>query len=173
MKPAVDTAQTTWELEQLLVLVNAQGPLSILEIGVWEGGTLWHWLQHADTVTAIDDTMRNPGPGVWQTWADDAHTDLHLIQGKSQDPDVIVAAAKHARYDLLFIDGDHTYDSVKADWVNYWPMVAEGGLVAFHDITTRPEYGVSELWGEIKSDHCAVEIVDGSGRFNGIGVVWL
>lgn len=31
----------------------------------------------------------------------------------------------------LFIDGDHSYEGVKADWVNYAPFVVPGGYVVF------------------------------------------
>lgn len=35
--------------------------------------------------------------------------------------------------DLLFIDGDHTYEGVKADIGAWTPHVKKGGIVAFHD----------------------------------------
>ena len=38
------------------------------------------------------------------------------------------------KLDFLFIDGDHSYDGVKADFEMYAPMVRPGGLIAFHDI---------------------------------------
>lgn len=55
-------------------------------------------------------------------------------------------ALASAPYDLVFIDGDHTYDGVKADWENYGPLAR---LVAFHDIA-HTESEVSKLWAEIK-----------------------
>jgi len=35
--------------------------------------------------------------------------------------------------DLLFIDGDHSYEACLADWRAYGPLVRKGGVVAFHD----------------------------------------
>lgn len=35
--------------------------------------------------------------------------------------------------DLLFIDGDHSYEGAKQDFDLYFPIVKEGGLVVFHD----------------------------------------
>jgi predicted O-methyltransferase YrrM len=35
--------------------------------------------------------------------------------------------------DLLFIDGDHSYDGVRRDWELFSPHVKECGLVVFHD----------------------------------------
>jgi cephalosporin hydroxylase len=175
VSPLVDTAQTTWELTQMVGIAADLQPDRILEIGVWEGGTLAHWLRHANTVTAVDDTMRDPGPDEWHRWADAAGTTLHLLQGDSRDPDIVDSVRRRGPYQFILIDGDHTYQAVKADWWNYRPMVDQGGVVCLHDIVARPDYGVPELWGEIKAEPGArtVEIVENSGRYNGIGVVYL
>ena len=37
------------------------------------------------------------------------------------------------KIDLLFIDGDHTYEGVKTDWDLFMPFVSEFGIVVFHD----------------------------------------
>jgi len=37
------------------------------------------------------------------------------------------------KIDLLFIDGDHSYEGCKADWDLYIDMVKSGGCVVFHD----------------------------------------
>ncbi len=50
-------------------------------------------------------------------------------------------AAKHCGpYDVLFIDGDHTYEGVHLDHANYSTMVKPGGIIAFHDALERPGY---------------------------------
>jgi predicted O-methyltransferase YrrM len=36
--------------------------------------------------------------------------------------------------DLLFIDGDHSYEGVLADWRTYSPALAPGATLVFHDI---------------------------------------
>jgi len=35
--------------------------------------------------------------------------------------------------DFLFIDGDHSYDRVKADWHSFTPHMSPFGVVVFHD----------------------------------------
>lgn len=46
----------------------------------------------------------------------------------------IMKANEHpARIALLFIDADHSYEGVKADFDNFSPFVAPGGVVIFHD----------------------------------------
>jgi predicted O-methyltransferase YrrM len=68
------------------------------------------------------------------------------------------------RLDFLFIDGDHSLAGVTADYRAYAPLVAPGGLIAFHDIvpdhTTR--HGrktiacagdVPIFWEQLKARH--------------------
>jgi hypothetical protein len=35
--------------------------------------------------------------------------------------------------DVLFIDGDHSYEGVKADWDAYKSFLEPGSIVIFHD----------------------------------------
>jgi len=70
--------------------------------------------------------------------------------------------------DLLFIDGDHSYAGVRADFELYSGLVSRSGLVAFHDILLHedswgPDAGVGDFWGELKRTRSHVEIVDRTG----------
>lgn len=53
--------------------------------------------------------------------------------------------------DLLFVDGDHSYESVRADYELYEPLVKH--IIAFHDIyginPSDPGLGVYRFWNEI------------------------
>ncbi len=170
----VDTFQAEWELEQLVAIVERLEPEWILEIGAWQGGTLFHWLRLADSVVVIDDEMR--GEQTWRQWEEETGSDIYLLQGMSQDERVVQAARELQPFDFIFIDADHRYESVVADWENYGPM---SKVVAFHDIYERPGYGVSRLWAELKSvrgarciEICQNEIPPGAEGRCGIGVLW-
>jgi predicted O-methyltransferase YrrM len=41
--------------------------------------------------------------------------------------------------DFIFIDGDHTYEGLRADWEAWNPRVLPGGVIALHD--SRPTEG--------------------------------
>ena len=59
---------------------------------------------------------------------------------------------KGEKLDLLFIDGDHTYRSVLADWLIYKNFVSKGGIIAFHDCVGNDDgFGVPKLLKKIKS----------------------
>ncbi len=60
---------------------------------------------------------------------------------------VEIGAAWKSPVRLLFIDGDHTYEAVRADFDIWGRHVIPGGLVAFHDVETFPD--VTRLYQEV------------------------
>lgn len=68
-------------------------------------------------------------------------------------------AAPHwnEKIDVLFIDGDHSYQGVKDDWNNFSPFVKKGGVVVFHDcdevgpdvVKLSKEVAGKDGWGEL------------------------
>ena len=75
----------------------------------------------------------------------------------SQDIETLRKLSEHT-VNTVFIDGDHRYEGVKADWNNYAPLVVDGGYVIFDDYVgeenSRPK-GVdtpswrSTSWGQV------------------------
>jgi predicted O-methyltransferase YrrM len=175
----VDTYQVPWELDRLLALFGTViAPTRVLEIGSYEGGTLWYWMQQADVVVSVDDQMRKRDD--WQVWADATGVELHTIQGDSQHSAIVDAASEHGPYDMIFIDGDHTPVAVRNDYMNYRPMLADGGCIVFHDIIPRHGYGVSEVWEGVKAEEGVRwieigqrDVEPGNEGPCGIGIAWL
>lgn len=54
-------------------------------------------------------------------------------------------------FDLIYIDGDHSYAGVKNDFNNYFEFVKSGGRIGFHD--TRIFHGVKKFIKELKKDN--------------------
>lgn len=50
---------------------------------------------------------------------------------------------------LLFIDGDHSYEGVKKDFELWSGLVIEGGIIGFHDYTSKGYPGVTRFVDEL------------------------
>jgi predicted O-methyltransferase YrrM len=55
-------------------------------------------------------------------------------------------------FDCIFIDADHSYEGVLADYKNAIKIINKGGIIILHDIANT-DTGVSRLWNEIKEIH--------------------
>ena len=49
-----------------------------------------------------------------------------------------LAAKLVGRVEFVFIDGDHSYDGLRADWEGWSVLVAPGGSIALHDSRSSP-----------------------------------
>ena len=101
---------------------------------------------------------------------------MHLIRGDSHSEEVAARVRRITQsLDVLFIDGDHTYDGVKHDFLSYSPLIRSGGIVAFHDIAEHPEKAggdVPRFWNELKGSHRHEEIIKNPEQGWGIGVLY-
>ena len=102
---------------------------------------------------------------------------MHLIRGDSHAEEVCTRVKRITQsLDVLFIDGDHSYEGVKSDFLMYAPLVRPGGIVAFHDIAEHPEKAggdVPRLWNEVKTLHRNEEIIENREQGWGIGILYV
>lgn len=99
-----------------------------------------------------------------------------VIVGDSSNSDIQREILKNGPYDVIFIDGDHSYDGVKRDW-EFAQKIKSARIIAFHDIANTIKHRsegceVDRLWGEIKATNSTSEKIVGCG-WGGIGVVIL
>jgi predicted O-methyltransferase YrrM len=65
----------------------------------------------------------------------------YFVDGDSHDEDSLNKVREFLGQDpldLLFIDGDHSFEGTKKDYEIYSPLVRKGGLVIFHDVGDSP-----------------------------------
>ena len=153
----------TQVLRNMCCLSLTSDTLNVLEIGTLFGGAVVSMFDASHGRFAETKfTMVDPLDGYYQNGADPltgvpvnesvlranmiaggvAPENYRLIKGRSEEPDSVESASSQ-EYDLLLIDGDHGYEGVKADFINYVPLVKKGGIVLIDD------YG-NESWPDVK-----------------------
>ncbi len=169
--------------------VRPQRPQVVVEIGTASGGTLF-LLSRAAASNALLVSLDLPGGsfgGGYQAWRKplyrsfaQAEQRIVLLRGDSHAPEMAArlrGVLAGRPIDVLFIDGDHRYAGVKADFEAYSPLVRPGGLVAFHDIVPDPgQEGmeVSRFWREVSARFPATELIERPDQPGyGIGVLTL
>lgn len=177
------------EIVPFLDYVADHNPVVIGEIGLKHGGNSFMFLRRLQQVKlylGMDLVLENINK--LKFYRRTGQT-MHILEGNSQLPAVVNRARRHLdekQFDFLFIDGDHEYDGVLEDLIQWYSLVKPGGLIAFHDIVPDQEArtgeknqesrlwggGVYKLWANIKSHFEHREFVDSweQGGF-GIGVI--
>lgn len=179
------------ELELLFAFLYGVDLKNILEIGTARGGTLWALCQIASkkaNIISLDMPGGQYGAMDYIEGKEDLERlkdfaspeqKMHIIRQNSHSDSTFRKVKKilnQSKLDLLFIDGDHTYSGVKADWEMYSPLVREAGFIVFHDILDQDELypgcKVDEFWKELKNQNETWEFIDPNGGvWGGIGIV--
>jgi cephalosporin hydroxylase len=185
--PAIAPLQIRSEFVEYARIVSKQRPNAALEIGSFRGGTLFVLTKLANphaTVISLDLPSSRFGKicrwaqtPIFHRFTQNGQT-LHLLRADSHRSETLSKVSQllnGRRLDVLFIDGDHTYAGVRADFDMYAPLVRPGGIVAFHDIAVQPlPNEVVRLWNEIKPRYRHKEILHSTAKdAMGIGVLWL
>lgn len=157
--------QNEQELMKLTNFIQKKELKTYLEIGCAKGDMMRYIESLGVIVAGITPEKRN------------SHSGLLIKYGKSQDKEVIefiIEGLKESggKLGMIFVDGDHSYEAVKADYENYKGMCR---YMAFHDILgLRDCEGVAKLWGELKAKHKTLEfIAENRAHASGIGIIYL
>jgi cephalosporin hydroxylase len=145
---SVHIQQVPDELAPCILAILNSGVVieSVLEIGVASGGTTFvvdHFFKPG-SVVLIDDNAHPKHilrPNILK------NVPRQEIIGNSRHQSVIEQAK--GPIDLLVIDGDHSYEGVKADVDNYLPLLRKGGFLILHD-SVLPDWGVPRMVKELK-----------------------
>lgn len=139
-------------------LIASVQPHVIIEVGSWMGASACHMASLAPTaliycVDTFEGSAEHQGPSLPRdsngritlldtfnnNVRDRGHQD-HIVTVVSRS----VAAAENEfkswgfLADLIYIDGSHAYEDVKADLAAYWPLLRSGGVMFGDDYIEWP-----------------------------------
>jgi len=176
------------EFVNFLKFLKKNNPKYILEIGTANGGTLYLFSKIAkDDASIISIDLPGGGfGGGYPSWKVPLYKsfaikdqEIYLIRASSHDRstlDNVKRIVGDCKLDLLFIDGDHTYEGVKNDFEMYKSLLKENGIIAFHDIVDhgkRSDRKVNIFWEELKTKYQHHEFVENWNQgWGGIGIIY-
>ena len=162
-------------------IIKNHAPKTIVELGVFHGDS---YIAFCDAIVQLGLPTKIFGVDTWQG-------DVHISNYPEEiykdfcsfhDPrysgfstlmrmffDEAVSNFADSSIDLLHIDGQHTYESVKEDFETWFPKVSDNGIILFHDtnVLGREDFGVWKVWQEICEKFPHFEFKHG----NGLGVL--
>ena len=144
----------------LMNLIEENNYKSFVEIGIWQCATLKRILRYGkileeywgvDNFNHIESGYhRRLTPEVWDGAYFQAcqfmiqHPILKVLRMKSVDASKLF---RKGSLDMVFIDGNHTYECVKEDMECWEPLIREGGIISGHDYLNKG-YGVKQAVDE-------------------------
>jgi SAM-dependent methyltransferase len=162
------------EAALLYRLARRVGAGRVVEIGRFKGGS-----------TFLIAAALDPGG---QVWSYDVHVPSPGLDGAALDRGLLEALRRYGledrvrlivgdsrtadpppdRCDLVLVDGDHSYEGVRADWERWRELVRSGGHVLFHDAVDYGGFGtfcegVGRLVAEIERSDADFSREPGAG----------
>jgi len=142
------------ELSTLLTILNTQNIQTFLNIGTFNGYT-FNFIASCITIDPNDFVGSNKKyPYIYLSCTSDTF--------------------KNIPFDLVFIDGDHSYEAVKKDWENVGRFAK---VIVFHDINDLPCPDVRKFWSELTNgasedfDILEIKEVTENPQMMGIGIL--
>lgn len=141
--------QNKKEIYQFLKILQSLNLEIGMEIGCWYGGSHYLLQSVVPTMLSMDIDYGRLVLAKMLCSSDRSH----FIHANSNGPGNVTVVREKLRelgydcLDLLFIDGNHSYEPCKKDHDLYSGLVREGGVIAFHDYRSFP--GVTKCVDEL------------------------
>jgi predicted O-methyltransferase YrrM len=141
------------------------------------------WVGESTQVLARVAQERGGSVTITDTWSGNPLTELETL---ARNNDVKAMFERNMEglpfnyaitppYDLVFIDADHRYHSVKHDIERFMPMVKNGGILCGHDYNSPnwiEEYTETDCVNHVHHGVTKAVIELFKGRFNVIESIW-
>jgi predicted O-methyltransferase YrrM len=153
------TARRLWELARL------RWPGTVVEIGSFEGNSTIYLAMAGREVHAVDPHSRDSMSQLAGSVADSDPSDRFLrnlerfgvldrVVYHRTDSAEAAETWTGEQVSLLFVDGMHTYDAVRSDYLAWRPLLAREHVVLFDDYLWAPvQHAVDDLRAEERCSH--------------------
>lgn len=138
------------QFSKYLVYISKLAIKSYVEIGCHKGGTAVLTIEYLSRFNQINKALCVDN---WYRSRFDNYCKnrkIRYLNCNSKDKKFISFLSKN-NWDLVFIDGDHSYEAVKND---FNIVKKNSKYVVFHDICNEYCPGVMKFWREIKNNNC-------------------
>lgn len=142
------------------VLARVDSGARVLEVGTWEGGSAAHFMRRARHVTMVDPWVAVHDGRASASWWGRGTTPAdmearyravcrrfrrQLRRGRAEilrmESSLAASVVANRTFDVIYIDGDHSFEAVKADLDAWWPRVVPGGVLAGDDYQVGAWFG--------------------------------
>lgn len=138
------------DVVMLLKIAVCAEPKRLMEIGSYRGYTALFLARHISPEARIVTIDQHPDHGEAYRKTSCAG----MIERRVGETDrAMFARDEPASYDLIFIDADHSYESVRSDTELVLPLLSPAGFIVWHDYANwgyfSGQNGVPEYLGEL------------------------
>ena len=162
-------------------VMAANRPKRIIEVGVWMGKAIVHMSRLAKSlgiedveILAVDTWLGSPEHWINEKWHESLRIEggypsiyktfaANMIAQKLTDivtplpvpaeTASVILTEFGVKADLVHLDAGHEYESVLADIRNFWPLVAEDGVIIGDDYLIGTYPGVEKAFKEYAAEH--------------------
>lgn len=165
------------------IIDNFDGPINVLEIGVWfgEGSTqllldylpdnsILHLVDYWDVYISDHDIKNGPFStkmmnsvskhalsNVLNKVSLNSRLTINIHKGKSSD---LLPFFRDQSFDLIYIDGSHYYSDVKQDIINAKRLIKKNGIICGDDLEIFPD---DEIYNHSKQ-HTTSDVISFNGH---------
>lgn len=140
----LDGSSLITDLVLLRSLARSLPECEYLEIGTWRGESIINVAQEAKHCTSINLSPKD----IIALGYDKQYADLHgcLIKNASNITQIYANSLTfdfqtlNKKFDLIFVDGDHSYETVKSDSAKVFKLLRnDDSMIVWHDSAFNPE----------------------------------